>query len=1321
MNYENMSIENMLETAIFTWLPLSEGAALCCVNVPEKTRDYFEMRGINVTYIGIDELVKVSDCINEKDKFDCVIAFEVIENSSVPKDSVRALLNMITDKGVVYLGTDNRLGLRYFCGDTEPGTGKPFAAVEDYNSIDKNVSLRTRLYARNEIEAILDDAGCVNRKFYSVLPNLKAAQLIYADGYMPRERLATRYMPMYRNPEGIFAREEWMYDSIIRNGMFHQMSNAYLIEIRPDHKLSDVLHVTLSADRGELNSCATLVYDDKVEKRAICPEGENRLIKIKENDDDIRRHGVHVVDSEIIDGVYVMPRIEAPILERVLQQLLASDQEAYLKMFDRYRDVVYSSSDMIENSAKGPILRRCYIDMVPLNCFYLNDDFLFYDQEFYLENEAANLILWRALVIVYDSNPTLNGIISINEMMDRYGITPYAEEYSRKSGEFIWNLRNQEGLAEFNRKNLRDINKVMDNRRKVERALIDWDARRDKLKETCFDDLAGRDIYVFGSGRFADEFICMYRYDYKIAGVLDNNTGKHGADFYGYQISSPEMLSGLDPDSYKVIVCIKNCNDILMQLDDMGVKTDHIGVFDIHYFYPGRQKYLPGNDGMASYQEFYKAQSAVETGASGKHYHVGYIAGVFDLFHLGHLNMFRRAKEMCDYLIVGVVSDDGVTVKKGAELFIPFEERIEMVRSCKYVDEAVEIPYVYCRTPEAFRKYHFDVQFSGSDYINDPGWLAMKAYLEEHGSALEFLSYTQQTSSTKIKALINGKLEGDESQEENLVDEVELAQDKVPIIYNKSYCMLVFDNLDPNNYQWLKHIADQSNEFILGIPDEWVFARIFSDTREYDLAGTKAALESWGWFDEVRVVSFEKLSYAKMYDEVKFDTCFYGAEYGRNFDSDMAYLKANGVNIVSLVPERRISIVSGGSLRMALENITRNQKIVLFGTGVYFDIYMKEYASVKERYRPAYAIDNDASKWETEKDGIRIVSPDQLAKENIDDILVIICSRNYRDMLNQLKGIKDFEYRTLLFNNEISRMEEFGVSATMEHTYLENSHRILIELMREFDKVCRDNHLHYYVICGSLIGVVRHKGMIPWDDDIDIAMPREDYKKLKKIAKKIWNKDNDTFQFLNYMDIGGGAFLDCMPRLFYMKEQLPTKCFDKVNGKATADIEDRMFLDIYVMDHAHTNERVHSFCTNIAMKGIYNLMMGHRAKVDYDEYRGVIDEKTIATMQKVHKFGSHLPIRFLAFWYDAFARSGNWNKKAPDVIMESCAIRCVELKYSRAHFGEGQRVPFESIEVMIPSDYNAQLLDMRYRNYMEFPRMAVRKPSHYFNSDIEIW
>ena len=135
------------------------------------------------------------------------------------------------------------------------------------------------------------------------------------------------------------------------------------------------------------------------------------------------------------------------------------------------------------------------------------------------------------------------------------------------------------------------------------------------------------------------------------------------------------------------------------------------------------------------------------------------MSGVFDLFHLGHLNLLRRAKEHCDYLIVGVVSDEGVRKFKGVEPFIPFAERVEVVRACRYVDEANEIPLTYAATRDAWRLYHFDVQFSGSDYVDDPSWLSEKDFLEKHGATLVFFPYTEQTSSTKIKALINEKLE----------------------------------------------------------------------------------------------------------------------------------------------------------------------------------------------------------------------------------------------------------------------------------------------------------------------------------------------------------------------------------------------------------------------------------------------------------------------------------------------------------------------------------------------------------------------------------
>ena len=76
----------------------------------------------------------------------------------------------------------------------------------------------------------------------------------------------------------------------------------------------------------------------------------------------------------------------------------------------------------------------------------------------------------------------------------------------------------------------------------------------------------------------------------------------------------------------------------------------------------------------------------------------------------------------------------------------------------RYVDEAVEIPFEFCDTKDAYLKYQFDAQFSGSDYARDPAWLKKREFLREHGAELVFLSYTESTSSTKIKEMINRKL-----------------------------------------------------------------------------------------------------------------------------------------------------------------------------------------------------------------------------------------------------------------------------------------------------------------------------------------------------------------------------------------------------------------------------------------------------------------------------------------------------------------------------------------------------------------------------------
>ena len=130
------------------------------------------------------------------------------------------------------------------------------------------------------------------------------------------------------------------------------------------------------------------------------------------------------------------------------------------------------------------------------------------------------------------------------------------------------------------------------------------------------------------------------------------------------------------------------------------------------------------------------------------------MAGVFDLFHIGHLNLLRRAKEQCDYLIAGVVTDEQVVNNKKTKPYVPFDERLAIVQACRYVDEAVEIPADKPGTEEAFYRYHFDAQFSGSDYEHNPYWLAKREFLRQRGSDLVFFPYTEGTSSTEIKDLI---------------------------------------------------------------------------------------------------------------------------------------------------------------------------------------------------------------------------------------------------------------------------------------------------------------------------------------------------------------------------------------------------------------------------------------------------------------------------------------------------------------------------------------------------------------------------------------
>ncbi len=126
---------------------------------------------------------------------------------------------------------------------------------------------------------------------------------------------------------------------------------------------------------------------------------------------------------------------------------------------------------------------------------------------------------------------------------------------------------------------------------------------------------------------------------------------------------------------------------------------------------------------------------------------VGYTAGVYDLFHIGHLNLLKNAKGLCDKLIVGVTVDELVQYKN-KHAVIPFEERIEIVRNIKYVDAA--IPQEEIDKFKMWEKLHFDVLFVGDDWFNSPSWKEMEGKFSEVGVRVIYFPYTKGTSSTLI-------------------------------------------------------------------------------------------------------------------------------------------------------------------------------------------------------------------------------------------------------------------------------------------------------------------------------------------------------------------------------------------------------------------------------------------------------------------------------------------------------------------------------------------------------------------------------------------
>ena len=132
---------------------------------------------------------------------------------------------------------------------------------------------------------------------------------------------------------------------------------------------------------------------------------------------------------------------------------------------------------------------------------------------------------------------------------------------------------------------------------------------------------------------------------------------------------------------------------------------------------------------------------------------IGYTTGVYDMFHIGHLNIIRRAKEQCDYLIVGVSTDELVQRDKNKTPIIPYADRAAIVEAIKYVDQVV--PQEDKNKFGAWEKYHFNKMFVGSDWKGTDAWNRFEKQFVPVGVEIVYLDHTDGISSTILRERLN--------------------------------------------------------------------------------------------------------------------------------------------------------------------------------------------------------------------------------------------------------------------------------------------------------------------------------------------------------------------------------------------------------------------------------------------------------------------------------------------------------------------------------------------------------------------------------------
>lgn len=416
--------------------------------------------------------------IEFEQKFDYITLIGVLEYQGTYTlsenpfvDFLKKIKELLKPDGKLLIAIENKYGLKYWCGAKEDHTGIPFDGMNQYKVGNGNA----RTFSKKELRDLLEKSGYGYSYFYYPLPDYKLPERIYSENYLPRENelnsLRRYYIP---DNESVIADERNIYNDLIENEVFEFFANSFLVECSA--KENNEGRVVFMKDGGERNAAHRIIttIDDKkqVVKRAKTIYGEEHIKQVYANMENLKNRGIQVLPVTYNNGKLEMEFYDGETLEhRLVSCFEKNETEEAFALIDTLIDFIKMTSDCVPSKENcmiyyglikeeeaykySCILKDGYIDMIAQNCF-VGEKWVFFDQEWHMENVPLDFILYRMFNMLYYNNPDIQQHCSLYDLAEHYNMVESWDLYGDLNSVFEaqvldrYHLNSSNGISSIN-------------------------------------------------------------------------------------------------------------------------------------------------------------------------------------------------------------------------------------------------------------------------------------------------------------------------------------------------------------------------------------------------------------------------------------------------------------------------------------------------------------------------------------------------------------------------------------------------------------------------------------------------------------------------------------------------------------------------------------------------------------------------------------------------------------------------------------------------------------------------------------------------------